>query len=171
MPTEKKSIFDKAIDALTDRDEKAAAAEKAAADAKLAAENAAKANAAKAAAAKTAMDKAAADKAAAAKVAMDKAAADKAAADKMVASQQEAMRKMAEAKTAAAAAPKKGVVTARSLHIRKDHSANAAEVGGLIKGNEVNILETWTDGKNTWAKLGDDQWAAIVYNGETYIKI
>ena len=167
MPDEKKSIFDKAIDALTDRDEKAAAAEKAAADAKLAAENAAKAGAAQAAAAKAAMDKAAADKAAAAKIAMDKAAADKAAADKMIASQQEAMRKLAEAK----AAPKKGVVTARSLHIRKDHSANAAEVGGLIKGNEVNILETWTDGKNTWARLGDDQWAAIVYNGETYIKI
>ena len=167
MPDEKKSIFDKAIDALTDRDEKAAAAEKAAADAKLAAENAAKAGAAQAAAAKAAMDKAAADKAAAAKIAMDKADADKAAADKMIASQQEAMRKLAEAK----AAPKKGVVTARSLHIRKDHSANAAEVGGLIKGNEVNILETWTDGKNTWARLGDDQWAAIVYNGETYIKI
>ncbi len=81
------------------------------------------------------------------------------------------MKKAAEAKAAAAAAPKKGVVLARSLHIRKDHDANSAEVGGLVKGNEVTILETWTDGKNTWAKLGPDQWAAIVYNGETYIKI
>ncbi len=167
MPTQKKSIFDKAIDALTDRDEKAAAAAKAAADAKLAAENKAKADAAKAAAAKAAIDKAAMDKAAAAKAAADKAAADKAAAAKMLASQQEAMKKMA----AAAAAPKKGTVTARSLHIRKDHDANSAEVGGLTKGEEVTILETWTDGKNTWAKLGQDKWAAIVYNGQTYIKV
>ena len=152
MPTQKKSIFDKAIDALTDRDEKAAAAAKAAADAKLAAENKAKADAAKAGAAKAALDKAAADKA----------AADKAAAAKMIASQQEAMRKAAEAKAAAAAGPKKGTVTARSLHIRKDHSANSAEVGGLVKGKEVTILETWSDGKNTWAKLGPDQRAAKV---------
>ena len=167
MPTQKKSIFDKAIDALTDRDEKAAAAAKAAADAKLAADNAARANAAKAAAAKTAMDKAAADKAAAAA----KAAADKAAADKMIAAQQEAMKKMAAAGGVAAAAARKGTVTARSLHIRKDHSTTSAEVGGLIKGNEVTILETWTDGTNTWARLGPDQWAAIVYKGETYIQV
>ncbi len=170
MPTQKKSIFDKAIDALTDRDEKAAAAEKAAAEAKLAAENKAKADAAKAAAAKAAMDKAAADKAAAAKAAADKAAADKAAADKMIAAQQEAMKKMA-ASGVVAGASKKGTVTARSLHIRKDHDANSAEVGGLTKGEEVTVLETWTDGKNTWAKLGPDKWAAIVFNGQTYIQI
>ena len=170
MPTEKKSIFDKAIDALTDRDEKAAAAEKAAAEAKTAADAKAKADAAQAAAAKAALDKAAAEKAAAAKAAADKAAADKAAADKMVADQQEAMKKMAESKSVAAG-PRKGTVTARSLHIRKEHSSNAAEVGGLTKDQEVTILETWTDGKDTWGKLGPDQWAAIVYKGETYIKL
>lgn len=66
--------------------------------------------------------------------------------------------------------PRKAVVTARSLNIRKDHDASAAGVGGLVAGNEVTVLETWTDGKNTWAKLGEDQWAAMIYNGETYIK-
>ena len=171
MADKPKSLFDKAIDALTDRDEKEAAAKaKAEADAKLAAEK--KAAEVKAAAdAKLAADaraavaaKAAADKAAAA----SKAAADKAAADRMIAAQQEAARKTAEAK-AAAAAPKKGVVTARSLHIRKDHDANSAEVGGLIKGNEITWTETWTDGNNTWVKLADGQWAAMIYKGETYI--
>jgi hypothetical protein len=88
----------------------------------------------------------------------------------MIAAQQEAGRKAAEAKAAAAAAPKKGVVMARSLHIRKDHDANSAEVGGLIKGNEITWTETWTDGKNTWVKLADGQWAAMIYKGETYIK-
>jgi hypothetical protein len=165
MAEKPKSLFDKAIDALTDRDEKEAAAKaKAEAEAKAAAEK------------RAADAKAAADQAAAAKAAAAKAIADKAAADKMIAAQQEAARKAAEAKAAAAtaaaaaAAPKKGVVTARSLHIRKDHDTKSAEVGGLVKGNEVTWTETWTDGKNTWVKLGPDQWAAMIYNGETYIQ-
>jgi hypothetical protein len=168
MTKEKKSLFDKAIDALTDRDEKEAAA-KAAAE-KAAAEKAAaeKAAAQKAAAAKVAAEKAAAEKAAVQKAAAQKAAAAKAAADRAAA------QKIAAAKAVAAraaAAPKKGIVMVRSLHIRKDHSTTSPEVGGLVKDKEVTILETWSDGKNTWAKLGPDQWAAIVYNGETLIQL
>lgn len=166
---EKKSLFDKAIDALTNRDEKEAA-EKAAAEA-----------AAKAAAAKAAADKAAAEKAAALKAAADKAAADKASAaaaakaeaDRLAAAKAAAAK--AEADRAAAAAraaaqPKKGVVTVRSLHVRKDHSTKAETVAGLVKDEEVTFTETWTDGKDTWVKIGPDKWAAMIYNGETYIK-
>jgi membrane protein involved in colicin uptake len=159
MPEEKKNLFEKAIDALTDRDEKEAAAKaqaeaeaakKKGAELKAKMEAEARESASKAAAAKVAADKAAAERAASMKAAADKAAAERA---------------------AAAAAPKKGVVNVRSLHIRKDHSTTSAEVGGLTHGKEVTILETWSDGKNTWAKLGPDQWAAIVYNGETLIKL
>ena len=165
MPEEEhKSLFDKAIDALTNRDEKEAEAK---AQAEAAAKAAAERTAAAAAAAKAAADKAAADKAAAA-AAADKAAADKAAAERAAAA---AAAARAAAAAKAAAQPKKGVVTVRSLHIRKDHSANSAEVGGLVKGNEVTFTETWTDGKNTWVKLGPDQWAAMIYNGETYIQV
>jgi len=170
MPEEEhKSLFDKAIDALTNRDEKEAEAK---AQAEAAAKAAAGKAAAVAAAAKAAADKAAADKAAAAAAAA-KAAADKAAADKAAAERAAAAAAAARAAAAAKAAaqPKKGVVTVRSLHIRKDHSANSAEVGGLVKGNEVTFTETWTDGKNTWVKLGPDQWAAMIYNGETYIQV
>jgi membrane protein involved in colicin uptake len=153
MPEEKKNLFDKAIDALTDRDEKEAAA-KAQAEAEAAKKKGAELKAKMEAEAKqAAAERASATKAAADKVIADKAAADKAAAER------------------AAAAPKKGVVNVRSLHIRKDHSTTSAEVGGLTHGKEVTILETWSDGKNTWAKLGPDQWAAIVYNGETLIKL
>jgi membrane protein involved in colicin uptake len=159
MPEEKKNLFEKAIDALTDRDEKEAAAKaqaeaeaakKKGAELKAKMEAEARESASKAAAAKVAADKAAAERAASMKAAADKAAAERA---------------------AAAAAPKKGVVNVRSLHIRKDHSTTSAEVGGLTHGKEVTILETWSDGKNTWANLGPDQWAAIVYNGETLIKL
>lgn len=155
MPEEKKSLFDKAIDALTDRDEKAAAAE---AQAKALAEAAKKEADARA---KLAAEKAAAEKAAADKIAAEKAAAAK------VATEQAIAEKIAAAQ---AVAPKKGVVTVRSLRIRADHNTTSEVVAGLVNGDEVTILSTWTDGKDTWAKL-DKGWAAMVYDGETYIKI
>ena len=81
--------------------------------------------------------------------------------------------KMAAERLAAqkAAEPKHGTVTARSLRIRKDHNTDAEVVAGLVAGNEVTIFETWTDGKNTWARVGPDQWSAMVYNGETFMKL
>ena len=45
-----------------------------------------------------------------------------------------------------------------------------ADFAGLVFGETVTILETWTDGKDTWAKIGPDQWSAMIYNNETYIK-
>jgi membrane protein involved in colicin uptake len=169
MPEEKKNLFEKAIDALTDRDEKEAEA-KAKAEAEAARKKGAEIKAKMEAEAK----EAAAERAAATKAAADKAIADKAAADRaasMKAATDKAAAERAAAQRAAAAAPKKGVVNVRSLHIRKDHSTTSAEVGGLTHGEEVTILETWSDGKNTWAKLGPDRWAAIEYNGDTLIKL
>lgn len=158
----KKSLFDRAIDALTDRDEKEAAA-KSAAEKDAAEKDAAKATAEKAAADRAAVEKAAAmkaagDKAAAERVATARAAADKAAAERIAAGE------------AAAAAPKKGIVTVRSLRIRADHNTSSEVVAGLVDGDEVTILSTWSDGKDTWAKL-DKGWAAMIYDGETYIKL
>ena len=103
----------------------------------------------------------------------DKAATDKAAATNLPPQAQMAMAQAAAAEKAAAAAAamKKGVVQVKSLYIRKDHTTAAQSTGGLVKGNEVIIYETWTDGKNTWARIGIDQWAAMIYDGETYIKI
>ena len=163
----KKSLFDRAIDALTDRDEKEAEA-KAAAE-KEAAEKAALA---KATADRASAAKAAAEKAAAAKAAEEKAAAEKAAALKATAEKAATMKAAAqkEADEKAAAAPKRGIVTVRSLRIRADHNTSSEVVGGLVDGNEVTILSTWSDGKDTWAKL-EKGWAAMVYDGETYIKL
>jgi sarcosine oxidase gamma subunit len=64
-----------------------------------------------------------------------------------------------------------GTVVVNSLRIRKDHNTAAEVVAGLTSGSPVTVYETWTDGKNTWARLGPDQWAALVYEGETYIKL
>jgi hypothetical protein len=150
MTEEKKSLFDKAIDALTDRDEKEA----------------------EAARAKSMADAARKEAEARAKMAADKAAADKATAEKKAATAKASEERADAVKAAtdkAAAGPKKGIVTVRSLRIRADHNTTSEVVAGLVNGNEVTILDTWTDGKDTWAKL-ENGWAAMVYDGETYIK-
>jgi outer membrane biosynthesis protein TonB len=67
--------------------------------------------------------------------------------------------------------PKNGTVVVRSLRVRKDHSTSSEVVEGLAYGNKVEIISIWTDGKNTWAQLGPDRWAAIEYNGEKMIEV
>lgn len=74
-------------------------------------------------------------------------------------------------KPAAAPQPKEGVVLVASLHVRKDHSTTSETMAGLVKGEKVKILGTWTDGKNTWAQIGPDRWAAIEHNGQTMIEV
>jgi hypothetical protein len=66
---------------------------------------------------------------------------------------------------------RKGIVIAGSLGIRKDHSVNSESMGRLVPGDQVTILNTWTDGVNTWAQLGPEHWAAIIYNGEALIDL
>lgn len=151
MTEEKKNLFDKAIDAVTNRDEKEAES---------------KAGAERVAAHKAAATRQMAEKAASNRVSAEKAAGAKAAINKRAAAQMEAMKAASEK----AAAPRKGVVTIKSLRIRADHNTTSEVVAGLVNGDDVMVLSTWSDGKNTWAKL-DKGWAAMVYDGETHIKL
>jgi len=66
---------------------------------------------------------------------------------------------------------RQGIVIATSLDIRKDHSTSSESMGRLVPGDTVTILNTWTDGENTWAQLGPERWAAIIYNGEALIDL
>ena len=141
MTEEKKNLFDRAVDALTGRNRKGA---------------------------KVVADKVATEKAVALQAASDRAAVTRVAAQKAGADRGAALRATVD-KATAVAAPKKGIVTIKSLRIRADHNTTAEVVAGLVDGNEVSILSTWSDGKNTWAKL-DKGWAAMVHDGKTYIK-
>ena len=67
--------------------------------------------------------------------------------------------------------PREGVVLVASLHVRKDHSTTSETMAGLVKGEKVKIISTWTDGKNTWAQIGTDRWAAIEHGGTTMIEV
>lgn len=67
--------------------------------------------------------------------------------------------------------PKKGTVLVRSLRVRKGHSTKDPVVAGLVKGQRIEITSTWTDGTDTWAQLGPDQWSAVVYKGQAMIDL
>ena len=156
MGFKSKSLIDKVIDELTARNEKAAAER-----AQALAEAAQKESTALRAAVKentSAAARAAAEQAAAARIAAEKAMAERTAAAKAL------------AERAASAGPRKGIVSTSSLRVRKDHTIAAEIVAGLVDGTEVTILETWSNGRDTWARL-EKGWAAVMYNGETYIKI
>ena len=98
----------------------------------------------------------------------EKAGAAKSALERAVAASKDLAAKAAAER---ALQPKKGVVVIRSLRVRKEPNTTSEMVAGLVNGDEVTIHETWTDGKDTWARIGQDQWAAMVYEGETYIKL
>jgi hypothetical protein len=41
----------------------------------------------------------------------------------------------------------------------------------VVKDQKVEVTATWTDGKDTWAQLGPDQWAAVIYDGKAMIDL
>ncbi len=65
---------------------------------------------------------------------------------------------------------KTAVVLAASLHVRADHSTASETVDSLAKGNEVEVIGTWSDGSSKWAKLAEGKWAAMEYDGQTLMK-
>jgi hypothetical protein len=67
--------------------------------------------------------------------------------------------------------PRHGQVLVRSLRVRSGHSKQDPVVAGLVKGEKVEVSATWTDGKDTWAQLGPDKWAAVVYDGKAMIDL
>ena len=67
--------------------------------------------------------------------------------------------------------PRGGTVLVRSLRVRSGHSKKDPVVAGLVKGQRVEVIATWTDGKDTWAQLGPNQWSAVVYDGQAMIDL
>jgi hypothetical protein len=66
--------------------------------------------------------------------------------------------------------PKTAVVLAASLHVRADHSTASETLSSLVKGDEVEVLGTWSDGASKWAKLADEKWAAMEHDGQILMK-
>jgi hypothetical protein len=62
----------------------------------------------------------------------------------------------------------KGAVQILSLNIRSEPSASARDVGDLLYGSEINIYETAI--KETWYRIGENQWVAGIYKGQEFVK-
>ncbi|MBV6395257.1 MAG: hypothetical protein HFACDABA_00832 [Anaerolineales bacterium] len=76
---------------------------------------------------------------------------------------------IAQAQAAAPApsvAKNKVKVTVASLRVREEHNTHCDVVGGLVKDQEVDVFETWSDGKDTWVRIGEGMWAAMEWNGQ-----
>ena len=72
---------------------------------------------------------------------------------------------------APSAAQNKAKVTVASLRIREEHNTTCDIVGGLVKDQEVDVFETWTDGKDTWVRIGEGTWAAAEWNGQKMMEL
>lgn len=83
----------------------------------------------------------------------------------------EVIAQAAAAAPAPLAAKNKAKVTVASLRIREEHNTACDIVGGLVKGQEVDVFETWTDGKDIWARIGEGTWAAVKWNDQKMMEV
>jgi hypothetical protein len=63
------------------------------------------------------------------------------------------------------------VVRARGVDARRDHNLTAEIVGVFSSGETVTILDTWSDGKDTWVKLGPERWINLEQDGEPVLEL
>lgn len=63
------------------------------------------------------------------------------------------------------------IVQVRGVEARMDHSNWSEIVGTFSKGEKLTIIDTWTDGENTWVKLGPERWINIEQDGEPVLDL
>jgi hypothetical protein len=63
------------------------------------------------------------------------------------------------------------IVRVRDVEARRDHSNWSEIVGAFSKGEKLTIIDTWTDGENTWVKLGPERWINIEQDGEPVLDL
>ena len=63
------------------------------------------------------------------------------------------------------------VVLERGLPLRREPNPMAEIMDKLRKGGRISILNTWTDGEDTWVQLGPERWTTIEHDGEVAIEL
>lgn len=64
------------------------------------------------------------------------------------------------------------VVLERGVHLLRDHRWNSETMDKLSKGQDVTILNFWTDGEQqTWVQLGPERWALTEQDGEPLFEL
>ena len=63
------------------------------------------------------------------------------------------------------------VVRTRGVEARRDHSNWSEIMGAFSQGEKITIVDMWTDGENTWVKLGPERWVNVEQDGEPVIEL
>jgi hypothetical protein len=63
------------------------------------------------------------------------------------------------------------LVLERGLPLLREPNPMAETMDTLHKGERISILNTWTDGEDTWLQLGPERWATIERDGEVVIEL
>jgi len=63
------------------------------------------------------------------------------------------------------------VVLERGLPLLREPNPMAETMDTLHKGQKISILNTWTDGEDTWVQLGPERWATLEQDGEVVIEL
>ena len=63
------------------------------------------------------------------------------------------------------------IVRVRGVEARRDHSNWSEIMGSFNKGEKITIVDTWSDGENTWVKLGPERWINIEQDGESVLDL
>jgi len=63
------------------------------------------------------------------------------------------------------------IVRVRGVEARMDHNKWSEIIGSFSKGQKITIVDTWTDGVNTWVQLGPERWINIEQDGEPVLDL
>ena len=66
---------------------------------------------------------------------------------------------------------REAIVRVRGVEARRDHSSWSEIMGSFNKGEKITIVDTWSDGENTWVKLGPERWINIEQDGEPVLDL
>ena len=66
---------------------------------------------------------------------------------------------------------REAIVRVRGVDARRDHSSWSEVMGSFHKGEKITIVDTWSDGENTWVKLGPERWINIEQDGEPVLDL
>ncbi len=67
--------------------------------------------------------------------------------------------------------PRQAVVQVRGVEARRDHSNWAEIMGSFSQGETITIVDTWSDGEDTWVKLGPERWVNVEQDGEPVLEL
>lgn len=62
-------------------------------------------------------------------------------------------------------------VLERGVKLLREHHWSAELMGTLYKGQRIAILDTWTNGDDTWIQIGPERWARLEEDGQPLLQL